>query len=292
MVGFGKVAQVARRVGLNVDIKPTPSIALGAYEVMPIEIASAYTVFPNGGKVFSSSMIDSIRDRQGSSVWESHPQGKQVLDPRVTYLVEQMMEEVMRSGTAAGVHSRGFNLPAAGKTGTDRDGWFAGFTSKVICVVWVGFDDNRDLKLQGAQSALPIWVDFMKRAHQHSQYRNVHSFDPPEGIVTQEIDADTGEVATSRCPRVRSEVFIAGTQPVQLCHVHGGGAATQVAGWEPIQQQPVTESAPGNLNANPPVVARANNERHPRSIPITPSEQPQPEKKKGFWQRLKDALSH
>jgi penicillin-binding protein 1B len=290
MVGFGKVAQVARRVGLNVDIKPTPSIALGAYEVMPIEIASAYTVFPNGGKVFSSSMIDSIRDRQGSSVWESHPQGKQVLDPRVTYLVEQMMEEVMRSGTATGVHSRGFNLPAAGKTGTDRDGWFAGFTSKVICVVWVGFDDNRDLKLQGAQSALPIWVDFMKRAHQHSQYRSVHSFDPPEGIVTQEIDADTGEVATSRCPRVRSEVFIAGTQPVQLCHVHGGGAATQVAGWEPIQQQPVTESAPGNLNANPPVVARANNERHPRSIPITPSEQPQPEKKKGFWQRLKDAI--
>ena len=119
----------------------------------------------------------------------------------MAYLVENMMEEVLRSGTGAGVHARGFNLPAAGKTGTSRDGWFAGFTSKLICVVWVGFDDNRDFKLEGARSALPIWTEFMKRAHQHREYRNVHEFEAPDGIVTAEIDADTGQLATPAAPK-------------------------------------------------------------------------------------------
>jgi penicillin-binding protein 1B len=288
MVGYNKVAEVAHRVGLNEEIKPTPSIALGAYEVMPLEIASAYTVFPNGGKRLPATFIDSIRDQQSATVYESHPRPKQVLDPRVTYLVEQMMEEVMRSGTAAGVHSRGFNLPAAGKTGTNiADGWFAGFTSKIICVVWLGFDDNRDFKLQGARTALPIWVEFMKRAHQHREYRNVHAFDAPDGIVTEEIDADTGEVATARCPNRRSEVFIAGTQPVQVCHLHGGGA-TQVAGWEPFQQQPVAETGSGEASGETRVLATRDNGPHtPRSIPITPVAPPQPEKKKSLWDHFK-----
>ncbi len=290
MVGYDKVAQVARRVGLNVDIKPTPSIALGAYEVTPLEIAGAYTVFPNGGKLLPVTMIDSIRDQQSTTIYESHPQAKQVLDPRVAYLVEQMMEEVMRSGTAAGVHARGFNLPAAGKTGTSRDGWFAGFTSKILCVVWLGFDDNSDFKLEGARSALPIWVEFMKRAHQHREYQNVHAFDAPDGIVTAEIDADTGELATPRCPRVRSEVYIAGTQPVQTCRLHGGGFATQVAGWEP--SQPAATAPADKEDLQPPVVAATHppEPAAPRSIQIAPPPpalQPEPDKKKGFWGRLK-----
>jgi penicillin-binding protein 1B len=133
------------------------------------------------------------------------------------------MEEVLRSGTGAGVRARGFRLPAAGKTDTSRDGWFAGFTSRLICVVWVGFDDNRDFELAGASSALPIWTEFMKRAHQRPEYRNVHGFAAPSGIVTSEIDSNTGELATTACPKVRNEVFIVGTQPVQVCRLHGGG---------------------------------------------------------------------
>ena len=87
-----------------------------------------------------------------------------MLDPRVAYLMVNLLEEVMRTGTAAGVRSRGFRVPAAGKTGTSHDGWFAGFTSELLCIVWVGFDDNRELDLEGAHSALPIWTEFMKRA--------------------------------------------------------------------------------------------------------------------------------
>ena len=285
MVGYDKVAATARAVGLNLDIQPTPAIALGAYEVMPIEIAGAYTVFPNAGILKKPGYIDSIRDQQGRTVYQNQPQDKPAIDPRVAYLMVNMMEEVMRTGTAAGVRGRGFVLPAAGKTGTSRDGWFAGFTSKIICVVWVGFDDNRDFKLEGARSALPIWTEFMKRAHQHRQYRNVHEFEAPEGVVTADIDAETGLLATPGCPKVRSEVFIAGTQPVEACQLHGG-ARTQVAGWDPV--------APAATERNPVVAENGRSAATPApvtSISITPATPPQPEpakKSRGFFGRLKD----
>ena len=190
----------------------------------------------------------------------------------MAYLVENTMEEVLRSGTGAGVHARGFNLPAAGKTGTSRDGWFAGFTSKLICVVWVGFDDNRDFKLEGAHSALPIWAEFMKRAHQHREYHNVHGFDAPDGVVTAEIDETTGQLATPACPQVRNQVFIAGTQPVEVCRIHGGGR-TQVSGWEPTAK-PTPTVIPDNRPENRPQIAAAPQGRNPRSIPVQPAPRP------------------
>jgi penicillin-binding protein 1B len=288
-VGYDKVANVARMVGMNLDIQPTPSIALGAYEVTPLEIAS---------DLLKSGFIRSIRDGSGATVFQSKPERKPAIDPRVAYLVENMMEDVLRgTGTGARARSMGFILPAAGKTGTSRDGWFAGFTSKIICVVWVGFDDNRDFKLEGAHSALPIWVEFMKRAHQLQEYKTVHSFQPPDGIVTVDIDEETGELAAPNCPRVRSEVFIAGSQPVQICHIHGNGR-TLVSGWDPVQSNapgaaPAAESngvvASVQTSPSPSAVQAA---PAPRSITITPTPAPQPQqpepKKKGFFGRIKD----
>jgi len=230
MTGYDNVAKTARAVGLNINIKPTPSIALGAYEVTPLEIAGAYTVFANNGDRLKPSFIKTIRDQQGADIFEETQERKRALDPRVAYLVENMMEEVLRSGTGADVPYRfHFTLPAAGKTGTSRDGWFAGFTSKLICVVWVGFDDNRDFKLEGAHSALPIWAEFMKLAHAHREYHNVHAFSAPDGIVTADIDPESGQLATANCPKTRSEVFLAGTQPIETCALHGGG--TQITDW-------------------------------------------------------------
>jgi penicillin-binding protein 1B len=228
-IGYQKVSETARAAGLNVDIKPTPAIALGAYEVMPLEIAGAYTVFTNNGDRVKPTFIKTIRDQHGAPIFQETQERKHAIDPRVAYLVENMMEEVLRSGTGADVHNRGFNLPAAGKTGTSRDAWFAGFTSKLICVVWLGFDDNRDFKLEGARSALPIWAEFMKRAHAHREYHNVHGFSAPDGVVTADIDAETGQLATANCPKTRSEVFLAGTQPIETCSLHGGG--TQITDW-------------------------------------------------------------
>ena len=285
MVGYDQVVETAAAVGLNSHIKATPSIALGSYEVTPLEIAGAYTVFVNNGQMIKPNSIRAIRDGQGGRIYQAKVDKKDALDPRVAYLTMSLMQEVMRSGTGAGVSKYGFTLPAAGKTGTSRDGWFVGFTSKIICAVWVGFDDNRDFKLEGARSALPIWGEFMARAHKHREYSQVHALPEPDGVVAVEIDAETGELATAACPRVRTEVFIAGTQPVQICKTHGRGGQTLVSGWDAA---PAPAVAPAVAEPAPKPTVRPRN-RAPKVIPIPPApkqESKQPEK--GFWGRALD----
>ena len=180
-VGYDRVVRMAHRVGLNEAIKATPAVALGAYETTPLEIAGAYTVFANEGSHVTPTTISLVRAPDGSVLYQHQADPRNTLDPRVTYLMVNMMQDVLRYGTGAGIHARGFNLPAAGKTGTSHDGWFAGFTSNLLCVVWVGFDDNRELNLEGAHSALPIWADFMKRATKFHRYEDVRNFQPPPG---------------------------------------------------------------------------------------------------------------
>ena len=220
MVGYRKVVEVAKRAGMNEDIKPTPAVALGAYDVTPLEVASAYTIFSRGGTHVPANWVEQIRNRRGKIVYTYKGEANPVIDPRAAYLVVNLMQEVLRSGTGASVRSRGFSLPAAGKTGSSRDGWFAGFTSKLLCVVWVGYDDGHDLRLEGAKSALPVWTEFMKRAHQHPEYRDVKDFAPPAGIVSVEIDPESGQLATEQCPTRQTEVFAAGTEPTEQCQLH------------------------------------------------------------------------
>jgi penicillin-binding protein 1B len=210
-VGYGKVVQMARRFGLNDGIRATPSIALGTYEVTPLEIAGAYTAFANGG-VRVKPVVISAKGQATDSI--------RALDPRVNWLMVSMLEEVMRSGTAASVRSLGFTLPAAGKTGTSHDGWFAGFTSQLLCVVWVGFDDYRELDLEGAHSALPIWTDFMKRAARMTAYRSAKEFPMPSGIVPANICTASGKLAGDQCPNTRGEFFISGSEPTEKCDLH------------------------------------------------------------------------
>ena len=128
-----------------------------------------------------------------------------------------MLQEVLRSGTGAGVRARGFRLPAAGKTGTSHDGWFAGFTSELLCVVWVGFDDYTDLGLEGARSALPIWTEFMSEAARYKQYGNAKPFKAPEGVVQASVDPATGALSGPDCPTGISSYFVDGTQPQMQC---------------------------------------------------------------------------
>ena len=227
-VGYDRVVRMAHRVGLNEAIKPTPAVALGAYETTPLEIAGAYTVFANDGTHVTPSTISLVRAPDGTIVYQHEPDPRNTLDPRVNYLMVNMMQDVLRYGTGAGVHARGFNLPAAGKTGTSHDGWFAGFTSNLLCVVWVGYDDNRELNLEGAKSALPIWAEFMKTATKYRRYADVRQFQAPPGITSVRICADSGQLAGQFCPNVRTDVFIDGTQPSIECQLHSPGT-TQVA---------------------------------------------------------------
>jgi len=154
--------------------------------------------------------------------------------------------------------------------------------------VWVGFDDNRDFKLEGAHSALPIWGEFMKRAHEHPEYKDVKPFEPPEGVISVDIDPDTGERATSACPKVHTEVFVAGTEPTRSCRLHGGGRA-QVASWEP-SAAPAAVAAESKAEAEKPAEAAAKTARKPRSISLKKAPLPEPPKeepKKGFWDRVR-----
>jgi penicillin-binding protein 1B len=228
MVGYDNVVSMARRAGLPGTIRATPAVALGAYEATPLDIAGAYTVFANGGVYVRPSFINSVRTHDGRIIDTVKPQTRRALDPRVTYLMVNLLQEVMRSGTAAGVRARGFTAPAAGKTGTSRDGWFAGFTSQLLCVVWVGFDDNRDLDLEGSKSALPIWTEFMKAALHFPAYATAQPFKVPDGIVTQSVCMESGQLATPYCESVRSEVFIDGTQPAVACQLHRAAPAEVV----------------------------------------------------------------
>jgi penicillin-binding protein 1B len=280
MVGYDRVVELARNAGMNMRIQPTPAVALGAYEVMPLEIAGAYTIFVNQGVYLQPGWIQMIRDQHGKTIYRRTVEGKPVLDPRVAYLMVNLLEDVLRSGTGVGTRARGFTQPAAGKTGTSHDGWFAGFTSELLCVVWVGYDDNRELKLEGAHSALPIWTAFMKRAHQFRPYRNVKPFEAPAGVVAAEVDPFSGKLASAGCGGApRTEVFVAGTQPVELC----GGGVTQVAGWE--------VNPPADPATAPRQVAESRPQRHVTTIRVEPVRPPSPEPakpKRGFWRRVRD----
>ncbi len=213
MVGYDKVRNLAVTAGFNNQLEPTPAIALGAYVATPLEVAGAYTIFANRGEYVAPRCIVAVADAHGRTVWNNPVSARRVLDSRVSYLMVSLLESVINNGTGAGVRARGFNLPAAGKTGTSHDGWFAGFTSNLLAVVWVGYDDDRDLNMTGAQSALPVWAEFMKRTSDLPVYKTPQPFTQPDGIETAEIDNLTNLVALADPALTHSEVFIAGTEP-------------------------------------------------------------------------------
>ncbi len=223
MVGFDRVAELARRAGIQ-SAQPTPAMAIGSYDATPLEMAGAYTVFANSGLHIDPWMLASVRTSTGDIVQDYAPQARQVLDPRVAFLTTSMMEAVLQGdGTGAGVRNLGFFSPAAGKTGTSHDAWFAGFTSNLLCVVWVGNDDYSDIKLQGAQAAAPIWAAFMKQAVLLPAYSDTNEFTPPDGVVIETLDKATNLLADSACPDDYTAAFLDGTAPTDTCDHKGLG---------------------------------------------------------------------
>ena len=221
LVGFDRVAALARDAGVK-SARGTPSMAIGSYDATPLDMAGAYTIFANGGLHLDPWMLASVRTPSGDVITDYSPTSKQLLDPRAAYLTVSMMENVLRSdvngnGTGAGVRNMGFTSPAAGKTGTDHDAWFAGFTSNLLCIVWVGNDDYTDIKLQGAQAAAPIWAEFMKKAVLLPQYSDTNEFSAPEGVEIVKIDKVSNLLSDESCPEGYDAAFLAGTAPTETC---------------------------------------------------------------------------
>jgi penicillin-binding protein 1B len=218
--GYGEVAALWQRVGAGTPPRPYPSIALGVFEASPYEIATAYTMFPNGGTIRPLRQISRLVTG-GTDVKVQTSAPRTIARADTTFLVTNMMRSVLNEGTGASARAAGFTLDAAGKTGTTndlRDAWFVGFTPELLTVVWVGLDDNQPLGLSGTQAALPIWTTFMSRA---LAGRGNVSFNVPEGVTFADIDRDTGKVAAPGCPRVFREAFLVGTEPRDVCQLHG-----------------------------------------------------------------------
>jgi len=285
LVGYTRVTDMAHQFGLDPSIHATPSVALGAYEMTPLEVAGGYTIFANQGVRTEPMFIRNVVNSNGESLERNAIRSRRALDPRVSFLVTSMLEDVIDHGTGATVRARGFTAPAAGKTGTSRDGWFAGYTSNLLAIVWVGFDDNRDLGLSGGNAPAPIWAEFMKRAIELPAYRDVQPFEMPEGVTRVTIDPETLQLATPECPITREEVYIHGTEPTEFCELHGGHMASDAppASWlSRVFGGDKTKSSDSTQPAEPGSSAAGNGTKSSSAD----GEPPEEEKKKGVLQRI------
>jgi penicillin-binding protein 1B len=215
--GYEKIVALSKRLGLNEQIKPYPAMAIGSFEITPLEMVRAYTAFANAGILSDLTAVLKILNSTNNEVFTKTYEPKQVLTPQISFLITSLLQSVIDHGTGYGARTRGFVLPAAGKTGTSHDGWFAGYTPDLLCIVWVGFDDNRELGLSGSQSALPIWTDFMKKAASLRPLKG-ETFSTPDDIVEVEIDPTTGLLAIDSCLQKEMEYFIKGTEPTLKCY--------------------------------------------------------------------------
>ncbi|ALA60479.1 PBP1A family penicillin-binding protein [Nitrospira moscoviensis] len=205
------------------------SVALGSASVSLLDITGAYGGLANGGIMTKPLGLYRVTGESGDVLWSLLPDRHQAASPQAAYLVTSLLKGVMDRGTGAKARALGVQGPVAGKTGTTdgyRDAWFVGYTPELVIGVWVGFDDERPLKLTGSQAALPIWSDLARRLIPPT----TRDFEMPSGLVQRDVDPRTGQLATSRCPERTPEVFIAGTEPTVYCELHGGGL------WERLKQ--------------------------------------------------------
>jgi penicillin-binding protein 1B len=291
MVGYDKVAQLAQAAGIE-DVKPTPAMALGAYDATPLDMAGAYTVFANEGVRLSPVFIRSVQARNGNPLQSETSQKKDVLDSRVAYVMTDMLQAVLNGGTATSVGMR-FDSPAAGKTGTSHDAWFAGYTSNLLCIVWVGNDDYTDVKLQGALAAAPIWAEFMLRARKLPHYHDMQPFTPPPGVVRVPIDKASNLPANQTCPNNYQAYFIDGTVPAATCDQPNGPAPNFFEkmfglGKHPqVVLPPITQPSAVNPAMPNPVPQPGQSPTVDPNQPIGSTPTPEvKEKKRGFWKRL------
>ncbi|MDQ1729492.1 MAG: penicillin-binding protein [Pyrinomonadaceae bacterium] len=218
--GLARIATLAERFGLP---RPEryPSLALGTKEVTPLELAAAYAPFVNGGHRIEPRVIASLGEPNGTHLEANQPLGPEIISPTTAYMITNMLAAVVDHGTARAARGAIKGTAIAGKTGTSRDGWFVGYTPNLVCVVWIGFDDNEQLGLTGASAALPAWTDFVKAAVELKPELGGRNFECPEGIEFVEIDADNGSLATLACPHRELIAVTEKLAPNVECLLHG-----------------------------------------------------------------------
>lgn len=221
-VGTKRILQTAQRLGIRSPLADNLSIALGTSAVSLLEMTSAFGAFAHEGLVIAPTALQTVMTVEGVPAWRHTPERHQAVSPQAAYVVTSLLKGVVERGTAVKAKAMGLRGIVAGKTGTTdgyRDAWFVGYTPELVVGTWVGFDGEEALHLTGAQAALPLWVDFMRQIQPAAS----RDFAMPPAVVTRDIDPQTGQLATSRCPQRSTELFIDGTEPSIYCEVHGSG---------------------------------------------------------------------
>ena len=240
--GVPNVIRTATNIGVNSRLEPYPSISLGSFEVTPLEIAYAYSVFANLGVKAEPVSILAVATRDGKLLESREVKMKRVAPASVCYVMNDMLKDVFIYGTAAKARSLGFSREFAGKTGTTsnyRDAWFVGYSPRILSLVWIGFDDGHSVRLAGGDACIPIWT-----AHMNRVAGLVPDVDwkRPDDVISREIDPQSGMLATPYCPQPKREIFVAGTEPVSVCPLHAGSGEGPV--WhEGDAPPPITEGS-------------------------------------------------
>jgi len=277
-LGEQTVINEARNFGITTLIPPYPSIHIGAADVYPIELISAYTAYANLGVRASPNAIIRVENQKGEILWQPTPTRTQVLSPEEAWIMVDMMKDVVRRGSAAGsVWGAGFHYPAGGKTGTTNDGtnvWFIGYTADLVAGAWMGFDRPQKIKdnAQGGVLAAPAWTAFMTEVYRRKP--PPPDWPKPISIVTREIDISSGLLQTPYCPRnlVTSEFYISGTEPTRDCDKH---LAYGTPGYVPIDTLSTVPPTSGGIQppirVTPPTIQPGYEPVPSRNQPRTPT---------------------
>jgi len=225
LVGIPAVLATAHRNGIQSELPDVPSAALGALEVTPMELVTAYAPFANGGWRVTPRLVRRIQTADGQILWSSDNQRVRVMQPQDAYQLTSMLRAVVDYGTGNVIRDLGVDGPVAGKTGTTNDGtdvWFMGYTPTIVAGFWFGYDTPRSIgyNASGGRLAAPAWADFYLNGWDEPNPPG--AWDPPAGMTPVIIDARTGYLATEWCPITQREYFKPGTEPTTPCPVHSG----------------------------------------------------------------------
>ena len=226
--GLSRVARTAEDFGLP-KAEPYPALALGTTEATPLAVASAYTAFANHGVRVEPNVIARVTNSSGVELINELPRTRPVITPTTAYMITDMLSDVVDHGTARAARGAVKNTAIAGKTGTSRDGWFVGYTPNMVVAVWIGFDDNQQLGLTGAEAALPAWTEFVKGAVELRPDLGGRAFAQPAGMTFVEVDPETGLLATPSCPSHEQVAIPIAFAPNLECTTHG--EAIEAPGW-------------------------------------------------------------
>jgi penicillin-binding protein 1B len=222
-VGIDHIVNTAGVFGFSTPLKPYPSIALGASEVIPLELARAYCPFAADGVLPYPLALKQVLDENGNILERRHMTIRQVTTPEKAFIMSSLLKSVVENGTASSLKEMGITFPVAAKTGTTndyRDAWFVGYTPDILALIWVGFDDGASINASGSNAALPIWAGLINAL---PQYVSGYWFKMPPGVVQRLVCSESGQLAVKGgCPHPIEEYFLADHVPADDCRIHSG----------------------------------------------------------------------